>query len=79
MPRFSIALCALAVAACLAAPAARAEMTTQQRQEVEGVVRDFLLANPEVIEQAYTALQEKRKQDAQVAQTKASSTSTGAA
>ena len=71
MPRFRTALCALAVAACLAAPPAQAEMTAQQRQEVEGVVRDYLLANPEVIEQAFSALQEKRKQDAQVAQTKA--------
>lgn len=70
-----IALCATAAVICCAAWPAAAEMSAGQRQEIEQVVRDYLLANPEVIEEAYSALQDKRKQDAAVAQTKAISES----
>ncbi|KMO30323.1 DSBA oxidoreductase [Methylobacterium tarhaniae] len=48
-----------------AAPApAAAPMSDAQRQAIEGVVRDYLLKNPEILQEAMTEL-EKRQQEAQ--------------
>jgi protein-disulfide isomerase len=70
MPIFTrIALAAFA-ALMLAAPA-RAEMTGEQRQEIEKVIRDYLVANPEVIEEAIQVLQQRREDEAATAQTQA--------
>lgn len=50
-PFLRIAAAALAVL-FLAAPG-RAEMGADQKREIEGLVRDYLLANPEVLEEAF--------------------------
>jgi protein-disulfide isomerase len=55
-----IAAAALAVL-FLAAPG-RAEMSTDQKKEIEGLVHDYLLANPEVLEEAFKVLQTRREQ-----------------
>ncbi len=39
------------------------------RGDVEGIVREYLLANPEVLEEAFTALQTKRQTEAELART----------
>jgi protein-disulfide isomerase len=68
MPSLSRLLPALALTGALALAAAptRAEapMTDAQRQAIEGVVRDYLLKNPEVLQEAMAEL-EKRQQEAQ--------------
>jgi protein-disulfide isomerase len=38
-----------------------AEMTEAERQEIEGVIRDYLLANPELIEEAIGVLRQRRE------------------
>lgn len=52
---------ALASAVFLSGPAT-AEMTGAQKQEVEQIIEDYLVKNPEVIERALIALEEKRNQ-----------------
>jgi protein-disulfide isomerase len=64
-------IAAAAAAVLLAALPARAEMSAEQRQEVESVIRDYLLANPELIEEAVAALRARRDQEAAAAQAKA--------
>src|SRR5688572_5078762 len=56
--------------ACAITPAS-AETSAAERQEIEQIVRDYLLANPEVIEEAVNALRAKRQAEEAVAQTKA--------
>jgi protein-disulfide isomerase len=68
MPKLRLSLCAILAALVLGTAPAAAQMTPEQRGEVEQVVRDYLLANPEIIEEAYGALQEKRKQEASLSQ-----------
>lgn len=65
-----IASAALAALAFVAAPA-RAEMTPDQRQEIEQVIHDYLLKNPEVLEDAINVLRDRRQQQAAEAQTQA--------
>ncbi len=48
-----------------------AEFSDDQRKELEGIIRNYLIANPEVITDAITELQRRRDAAAQVAQTKA--------
>lgn len=63
---------ALAAAAMLAvALPARAEMTSEQKEEIGQVIREYLLANPEVIEEAIDVLRNRRDQEAAVAQARA--------
>jgi protein-disulfide isomerase len=65
--RLMIGLAGAAVACGSAAPAAAAEPAeTMTREEVEGIVRDYLLAHPEVIIEALEGYQ-RRVQAAQVA------------
>ncbi len=54
---------------CLAAPL-RAEIPAAERQEIEQIVRDYLLAHPELIEEAITLLRQKREQESAAAQVK---------
>jgi protein-disulfide isomerase len=56
--------------ACAITPAS-AETSAAERQEIEQIVRDYLLANPEVIEEAVNALRAKRQAEEAAAQTKA--------
>jgi protein-disulfide isomerase len=50
---------ALLAAVFLAAPS-RAEMDAAQKAEIEKIIRDYILANPEIIDEAAQALQKKR-------------------
>jgi protein-disulfide isomerase len=55
----------------LAGPARAAEMTADEKAAIETIVRDYILANPEVIQQALIALEEKRKAEEAAARTDA--------
>ena len=55
---------------CLGAPL-RAETTAADKQEIEQIVREYLLAHPELIEEAITLLRQKREQEVAAAQVKA--------
>jgi protein-disulfide isomerase len=62
--RMAIAAAAVFMAA-LAAPGAQAEpFSADQRQQIEGVIKDYLMAHPEVMQDAMAEL-EKRQQDAE--------------
>ncbi len=60
--------CLAAFLALLAVPASAAEFDASQKTEIESIVRSYLLANPEVLEAAFTALQERRRDAESVAQ-----------
>ena len=62
---------ALFAGSILLAPPALAQTSAEQKGEIERIVRDYLLANPEVIEEAINALRAKREQEAVAAQTAA--------
>ncbi|ACL60869.1 DsbA family protein [Methylobacterium nodulans] len=65
LPRLLPALALTGALALAAAPTrAEAPMTDAQRQAIEGVIRDYLLKNPEVLQEAMAEL-EKRQQEAQ--------------
>src|SRR5687767_4589579 len=49
---------------------AHAEMSAEEKAEIGQVIRDYLLANPEVLEEAITILQERRAAEEVAAQTK---------
>lgn len=61
---------AVLAASCFAASPASAEMGAQEKQEIEQIVRDYLLANPQVIEEAITLLRQNREAEAATAQTR---------
>lgn len=63
-----IALAALAV---LAAAPAFAGATSEQKEEIGQIVREYLLANPEVLEEAITELRKRRDEQAAIAQSRA--------
>ncbi len=54
----------------IAAPVG-AQMTDAQKAETEQLVRDYILANPEIIEQALIALEEQRRVEEKAKQTEA--------
>ena len=57
-----IATAAVLVAGFLSTPGFAA-MDRMQKQEVEKIVHDYLLANPEVLDEAFKALQDKRQKE----------------
>jgi protein-disulfide isomerase len=65
-PRFwTIGLSVSAVLALLApSPAAAAEFTPDQRQAIEGIVRDYLATNPEILVDALQAAENKARGEA---------------
>jgi len=66
MTFFPRTLFAIAAASFLAMPAASAQsFSTDQRHEIENIVKDYLIAHPEVLQDAQSAL-DKRQQEAQV-------------
>jgi protein-disulfide isomerase len=69
----SLLLRILAIVVVLVGPEAsvRAETTAAEKQEIEQIVRDYLLAHPELIEEAITLLRQKREEEAAAAQVKA--------
>ncbi len=50
--------------------ATMAEFSSDQRKELEGIIRNYLIANPEVITDAISELQRRRDAAAKLAQTK---------
>lgn len=64
--RFRLAFLALFVAACSwAAPAGAADgFTPEQEDRIGPLVREYLLNNPEVLEEAFTRLQQQRQEEA---------------
>ena len=66
-----IRVLSLMLALAWLAASARAEMPAAEKQEIEQIVRDYLLAHPELIEEAITLLRQKREQEAAMAQVKA--------
>jgi protein-disulfide isomerase len=65
---------ALLSLAAMIAPS-RAQTTPDERERIETVVRDYLLANPEVIEEAIGLLRQKREGEAAASRAKAVETS----
>ena len=63
----SVRRTAIAIAALLALPVAAAaqSFTPGQRQEIEGIIKDYLVSHPEVMQDVQAAL-EKRQADAEV-------------
>jgi protein-disulfide isomerase len=62
----------VAVAACLAAPAAaQSPAATLSREQIEQIVREYLLSNPEIIVEAIEGLEEKRRRATQDSQREA--------
>jgi len=60
-------IAAAALALMLVAAPSRAAMDDAQKLEIEGIIRDYLLANPEVLEEAFKVLQDrKEKAEAEV-------------
>jgi len=57
-------IAAAGLMATFLAPSGVAAMDATQKQEIEAVIHDYLLANPEVLEEAFKGLQEKREQEA---------------
>lgn len=60
--------CLAAALATFAVPASAAEFSPEQKKEIESIVRGYLLENPEVLEDAFSALQERRREAESVAQ-----------
>jgi protein-disulfide isomerase len=56
------AVAGLGLAAAAILPA-QAEPTAEERQEIERIVRDYILNNPEIIEDALIALETKRREE----------------
>ena len=70
MRRILVSLAAFLIANVLTVPAATAgDLTDNQQKEIGEIVRQYLLKNPEVIQETMDALQ-KRQQDQQVGQAK---------
>ncbi|MBM3608134.1 MAG: DsbA family protein [Alphaproteobacteria bacterium] len=56
-------LAALAVALTLSAQVAQAQMSPAQRGEIEGIIKDYLLKNPEVLRDALIELEKRSKSE----------------
>ena len=52
----------------LTAAPVSAQMPAEERKEIEAIVRDYLLSNPELIEEAVTILRDRREKEAATAQ-----------
>ncbi len=65
--RIAVALLALLVATL----PVRAEMTEAEKEEIGKVIREYLLTNPEVLEEAITVLRLKREQEEALARANA--------
>ncbi|HEX9906393.1 MAG TPA: DsbA family protein [Propylenella sp.] len=66
-----IAATVLALLLLAVASPVRAEMSGDEKREVEKVIRDYLLTNPEILEEAINALRAKREEAAAVEQANA--------
>jgi protein-disulfide isomerase len=61
----------LGLLAGFATAPARAEMSSAQRTEIEGVIKEFLLKNPEVLRDALVEMDKRQKADEEAARVKA--------
>ena len=61
----------------VAAPVAAAEFSAGQKSEIEAIVRDYLVKNPEVLRDAYTELEQRQARAESEARTKALSENGG--
>ncbi len=64
-------IAAAVLALFFAAGSSQAAMSAAEKTEIEQVIHDYLLANPEVLEEAYQALQDKRQAEKATAEKKA--------
>jgi protein-disulfide isomerase len=64
------ALAAAILTAVFLANPSQAEMDASQKAEIEKIVRDYILANPEIIDEAGQALQKKRDEQLAAQQSK---------
>jgi protein-disulfide isomerase len=77
MIRFKTALAALAVAACafwaqpITSPRAADVLTAPQQDAIRALIKDYLMANPEVIEEAMQELEKRRAREQDEARAKA--------
>jgi len=71
LSRFASVAIGAAFAACLALAPARAEMTAAQKAEIQGVIKDYLINNPEVLRDALAAMEQRQKAEEAEARTKA--------
>ena len=69
-PLRQIALAATVAVAALAAPA-QAQMTPAQKAEIETVIREYLLKNPEIIQETLIELEKRNREAEQAARTTA--------
>lgn len=63
----ALALAGPCLAAALALPA-QAQTNPEEKREIERIVRDYILTNPEIIEKALVALEAQRQEEAQAKQ-----------
>ena len=66
-----LAIAMALVAGFATASPARAQMSAAQRTEIEGVIKDYLMKNPEVIREVLVEMERKQKADEESARTKA--------
>ncbi|HTV88323.1 MAG TPA: DsbA family protein [Stellaceae bacterium] len=65
MRRVAVLLCVAAVVSLAATSASAAEFSAQQRQAIEGIVKDYLASHPEIVVDALQAADAKMKGQAQ--------------
>ena len=58
---YLLRIAATALALLFLSAPGRAEMSADQKKEIESLVHDYILANPEVLEEAFKLLQERRE------------------
>ena len=66
-----MAIAMAVVAGFAVASPARAELSAAQRTEIEGVIKDYLMKNPDVIREVLVEMERKQKADEESARTKA--------
>ena len=66
-----VALAMGVLAGLAAAPPAQAELSAPQRTEIEGVIRDYLMKNPDLIREVLVEMERKQKADEEAARSKA--------
>ena len=71
LPRFAVAVLGVACAALAPALPARAEMSAAQKSEIQGIIKDYLVSNPEVLRDALAELDRRQKADESAARSKA--------
>jgi protein-disulfide isomerase len=64
-------IAAAVLAVMLLAAPSRAAMDSAQKQEIEAIIHDYLLANPEVLDEAFKVLQQRREKEAAAKQAEA--------